>query len=86
MSDIFAGIDMSDPCAVYPVLEGALNKLLAGAQHAELESRTQIAAVRGVFQRVDIPALRERIDQLRMQCRQKQGLMPGQFAIRGGFR
>ena len=30
MASIFDGIDMADPCAVYPVLEAAYYRLLAG--------------------------------------------------------
>ena len=82
---IFDNINMTDPCAVYPVLESALNRLLAGEQTAELESRTDVATVRKVFNRTDISALQNRIDALRAACRIKQGKSSGRHAIRAGF-
>lgn len=85
MSDIFDGIDMTDPCAVYPVLEGALNRLIAGAQTVELEKRTQISTVRKEFSKGDESALRIRIAELRAQCMEKQGVSSGHHAIRAGF-
>lgn len=82
---LFDGIDMTDPCAVYPVLEGALNRLLAGENTVEIESETEVWQGRRRFQQSNIAELRRQVDDLRAQCRIKQGLSSGRHAIRGGI-
>lgn len=72
---IFDGIDMSDPCAVAPKLEAALDRLLAG----EMTVKARFGKDEVEYQQVDVPALRSRIRELRTQCAARGGRSPVAF-------
>jgi len=77
---IFDGIDMTDPCAVWPVMQAALDKMLAG----ENEVRARFGSDEVEFGRSNIPALQRRIADLKAECLGKSGKVR-RHAIRGGF-
>ena len=78
--DIFANIDMSDPCVVWPKLEEVLTRLLAG----QMVVRGRFDQDEQEFQRVDIEALQRRIHVLKAECAGKQGGRPRRRAITFG--
>tara|TARA_R110002020_G_scaffold113518_8_gene261081 strand:- start:3577 stop:3846 length:270 start_codon:yes stop_codon:yes gene_type:complete len=59
------GIDMSDPCAVWPKLEEALNRLLVG----EMAVSVSFGEDEVRFQESDTRMLRRRVSQLKAECR-----------------
>lgn len=79
-SSIFDGIDMSNPCAVWPVMQAALDWLLVGegAVHAKF------GADEVEFGRGRIAALQRRIADLKAECAARSGRMR-RHAIRAGF-
>jgi hypothetical protein len=77
---IFDGIDMSNPCDVYPVLEAALNRLLVG----EAVTRARFGDDDVTFGKANISALQARIRELKAQCDAGRGLRR-RHAIRAGF-
>lgn len=77
---IFDGIDMSDPCAVWPVMQSALDKLLVG----EGVVRARFGEDDVEFARGNIAALTRRIADLKAECAAKSGKVR-RHAIRGGF-
>ncbi|QFT69315.1 hypothetical protein FIU93_21190 [Labrenzia sp. THAF35] len=80
MSSIFEGIDMSDPCAVYPKLEQVLDRLLTG----EMVVRARVGEDERQWQQSNIPELRRRIRELQMACARKRGARPARRAITFG--
>lgn len=77
---IFDGIDMKDPCAVWPVMEMALDRLLVG----EAVARARFGEDDITFDRSNIAELRRRIAELKADCAAKAGRVR-RHAIRGGF-
>ena len=77
---IFDGIDMSDPCAVWPKLQQALDSLLAGEQVV----RAKFGDDEQEFQRVDIGTLQSRIQTLKVECASKSSGLPVRRAITFG--
>jgi len=84
MTSIFTGIDMSDPCAVWPKLQEALDRLLAGERTSEIEMRTQVSSVRKEFAQTDRMALQQRIRILKLECARKTTGRPSRRAITFG--
>lgn len=82
MASIFDGIDMSDPCALWPKLQEVYDRLLAGEQVVEARFGTDQKR----WQPTDMKALERRIGMLQEQCRLKSGQRPRRHAIRAGFR
>ena len=80
MSSIFDGIDMSDPCAVYPKLEQVLDRLLSG----EMVVRARVGEDERQWQQASIPALRTRIRELKAACARKSGARPPRRALTFG--
>ena len=64
MSSVFDGIDISDPCSVWPKLDEVLNRLLAG----EMSVRGRFGNDEHQFQQSDIGALESRIRTLKAEC------------------
>lgn len=79
-ASIFDDIDVSDPCAVYPVLEAALNRLLVG----EEVTRARFGDDDVTFGKANISALQARIRGLKAQCDAGRGIRR-RHAIRAGF-
>lgn len=79
---IFDGIDMTDPCAVWPVLQQALDRLLAG----EMVTRARFGEDDIEFNRGSISAMQSRIRELKAECQAKTSGRRARFAIRAGFR
>lgn len=77
---IFDGIDMKDPCKVWPVLQRSLDELLAG----ERAVRGRFGEDDVQFAQSDIIELRRRISDLKAECAAKSGRVR-RHAIRGGF-
>lgn len=78
---IFDGIEMTDPCAVWPKLEAALNRLVVG----ENKIRARFGEDEVEFGRGDIAALERRIATLKAECQAKMSGRVRRHAIRGGF-
>ena len=81
-SGLFAGVDMSDPCAVLDKLRPAYYTLLAGRQavNVQFDDRTV------QFSHGDAQLLREEMARLESECALKQGLPRRRRAISGGTR
>lgn len=82
MASIFDNIDMADPCAVWPKMQEALDRLLVGEGFV----RASFGEDEVEFNRANIRELRMRIADLKAQCEAKN--TPGRVrrhAIRGGF-
>ncbi len=77
---IFDGIDMNDPCAVWPVMQAALDRLLVGEGFV----RAKFGEDDVEFGRANIAELRRRIADLKTECAAKSGKVR-RHAIRGGF-
>lgn len=77
---IFDGIDMSDPCTVWPKMQKALDLLLVG----EGVVRAHFGDDDVEFSRGNIAALQRRIADLKAECAAKSGRVR-RHAIRGGF-
>ena len=82
MTSMFDGIDMGDPCALWPKLQEIHDRLLAGEQVIEARFGTDQKR----WQPTDIAALRRRVSELKSECAAKAGTRPRRFAIRAGFR
>lgn len=82
MASIFDGIDMSDPCAVWPKLQEVLDRLLAG----EMSVMARFGQDERRWQGSDVRALTARIAQLKSDCAAKQTGSPGRRVFRAGFR
>jgi len=77
---IFDGIDMTDPCKVWPKMQEALDRLLVG----EGVIRARFGEDDITFDRSNVDALRKRIAELKAECGAKSGRVC-RHAIRGGF-
>lgn len=77
---IFDGIDMSEPCAVWPVMQAALDRLLVGGT----EVRARFGEDEIEFGRGNIAELKRRVADLKAECEAKSGRVR-RHAIRGGF-
>lgn len=77
---IFDNIDMSDPCAVWPKMQEALDRLLVGEGFV----RAKFGEDDVEFGRANIAALQRRIADLKAECAAKSGRVR-RHAIRGGF-
>lgn len=82
MASIFDGIDMSDPCAVWPKLQEVAYRMMAGENVAAVQFRDR--EVR--FNRSDLGVIEQQIAKLQSECEAKQGRPRKRFAIRAGFR
>jgi hypothetical protein len=84
MASAFDGIDTSDPCAVWPILNNAYLKLLAG----ESVTRVMFGPQDVMFQRTDMSELRRARDELKAQCEAAQSGKPRvrRRAFSSGFR
>lgn len=80
MASIFDGIDTSDPCQVWPVLQTAYYKLVAG----ESEVRVRYQEFDLAVQPASLQELGALITRLKGECSRKQGKRT-RFAMRGGF-
>ena len=80
MASIFEGIDQTDPCALWPVLQSAADRLLAG----EMVTRARFGDEEHEYQRGDLAALQARIRELRAECDRLQGARPRRRAFTFG--
>lgn len=79
---LLEGIDLSQPCLVWPRLQEAYYRLLAG----ERETVVRFDGQREVqLQAVNADALKAEIDRLRIACEAAQGRR-ARFAIRAGWK
>lgn len=81
MSSIFNGIDMSDPCKVWPKLEEVYYRLLAG----ENVVRSKFGEEEMQFSSVDAKTLEKKIADLKAQCRAKNSGRSKRHAISCGW-
>ncbi|MEE4012107.1 hypothetical protein V1T76_08610 [Roseibium sp. FZY0029] len=80
MASIFDGVDTTDPCLVWPLLQTALYKLSAG----EVEVRVRHEDFDVTLQPANTKDLERMITKLKADCNRKQGIR-SRFAIRGGY-
>jgi hypothetical protein len=80
-ASIFEGIDTSDPCAVWPVMQRALDRLLVG----ESVARARFGDDDVEFGRGSITVLERRIAELKAACEARTTGRVRRHAIRGGF-
>lgn len=80
MNSIFDGIDMSDPCALWPKLQEVADRLLGG----EMVVRSRFGDDEREWQRTDLPSLQSRIRQLKVECANRSGQRPHRRAITFG--
>jgi len=78
---VFDGIDMTDPCEVWPVMQSALDRLLVG----ESVVRARFGDDDVEFGRGSIAALERRIAELKAECVRWTTGRVRRHAIRGGF-
>lgn len=78
---VFDGIDMTDPCEVWPVMQSALDRLLVG--ESVVSARFGDDDVE--FGRGSIAALERRIAELKAECVRRTTGRVRRHAIRGGF-
>jgi len=78
---VFDGIDMTDPCEVWPVMQSALDRLLVG----ESVVRARFGDDDVEFGRGSIAALERRIAELKAECVRRTTGRVRRHAIRGGF-
>lgn len=81
MSSIFDGVDMSDPCAMWPKLQQVVDRLLAG----EMVVSARFGDDERSWQKTDLKSLQARIRQLQSECARKQGHRPTRRAITFGI-
>lgn len=81
MASVFDGIDMSDPCAVWPIMQKALDRLLVG----ENVVRSRFGEDEVQFSTTNIAALKTRIAELKAECRAKKSRRPRRHAITTGW-
>lgn len=78
---IFDGIDMGDPCAVWPIMQAALDRLLVGEAAVSVKFGPDSVE----FGRGSVAALERRIADLKAECASKTTGRVRRHAIRGGF-
>lgn len=74
------GVDLTNPCLVWPKLQEAYYKLLAG----ETEVRVRFREREVELARANLQLLEREIQKLRAECERKQGRR-ARYAIRAGF-
>lgn len=74
------GIDLTNPCLVWPRLQEAYYQLLAG----ETEVRVRFREREVELARGNLELLQAEITRLKAECERKQGRR-GRYAIRGGY-
>lgn len=75
------GVDLTNPCEIWPALQGAYYKLLAG----ETEVRVRFREREVELSHANLQLLQREIEQLKAACERKQGRR-ARYAIRAGFR
>ncbi|MDP1642728.1 MAG: gpW family head-tail joining protein [Phenylobacterium sp.] len=75
------GVDLSNPCLVWPKLQEAYYKLVAG----ETEVRVRFREREVELSRVNLSLLQREIEQLKAACERRSGRR-ARFALRAGFR
>ncbi|SHL75854.1 hypothetical protein [Roseibium suaedae] len=80
MASIFDGIDTTNPCLVWPVLQTALYKLAAG----EAEVRVRHEEFDVTLQPANQQELGRLVTKLKTECERKSGRRV-RFAARGSF-
>jgi len=75
------GVDLTKPCEVWPVLQGAYYKLLAG----DTEVRVRFREREVELSRSNLELLDAEIQRLKIACDKAQGKR-SRYAIRAGFR
>lgn len=80
MSSIFDGVDMDNPCEVWPVLQTVCNRLLAG----EMRIRGRFDNDDQEWQPSDVKQLRIQIRDLKLECTRKTTGRSGRRAITFG--
>lgn len=80
MSSIFDGIDMADPCALWPKMQEVADRLLAGEQVV----RARFGEEERQWQQSNLPGLQRRIRELKMECARTNGTAPVRRAITFG--
>lgn len=79
---ILAGVDLSDPCAVWPHLQRALYELAIGGGVV----KTRFGADEVTFNPADREALRGEIARLKAECAAITTGRPARRAFRAGWR
>lgn len=74
-------LDATDPCAVWPVMQSVLDRLLVG----ESVVRARFGEDDVEFGRINIAALERRIAELKAECVRRTTGRVRRHAIRGGF-
>lgn len=82
MASIFDGIDMTDPCQVWPKLEETYLQLLAG----ESVVRSKFGEEEVQFSAINISSLKAKIAELKAECSAMHSRRPRRHAIRAGWR
>lgn len=80
MSSIFDGLDMSDPCALWPKLQEVADRMMAGEQVV----RAKFGMDEREWQRSDLAAINARIRTLKAECARKRGERPARRALTFG--
>lgn len=81
MASVFDGIDMSQPCLVWPKLQEVYDRLIAGENVVVARFGTDEKRWQGA----DKAALKARITELRAECDRAQGRRPRRHAIVAGW-
>lgn len=82
MPSPFDGIDIEDPCAVWPILHKAHLNLLAGKTY----TRVRIGQDDVSFGKTDIAALERKVNELKSACEASQSGRRRRRAFTAGFR
>lgn len=80
MSSIFDGIDITDPCAMWPKLQEVADRLVAG----EMVVRARFGEEERQYQHANIPELKRRIRELKLECARQEGKAAPRRAITFG--
>jgi hypothetical protein len=75
------GVDLKNPCEVWPILQGAYYKLLAG----DTEVRVRFREREVELARSNLALLKAEIDRLKAECERKTTGRRGRYAIRAGY-
>jgi len=81
MTSPFDGIDMSDPCSLWPKLQEVYDRLIAG----EMVVKSRFGDDEREWQRSNSGELKDRIRQLKAQCARKCGEAPSRRALTFGW-
>lgn len=81
MAGLLDGVDLTKPCEIWPILQGAYYKLLAGETEVRVKFRErEVELVRANLQLLD-----REIQKLKAACDKSQGKR-ARYAIRAGWR